>query len=53
MSASMTGLATIGQAAIGFEPLADALRTAVLTEYERSATELKGAQGLRTLETNS
>ncbi len=49
----MVDLATIEQVAIGFEPLADSLRKAVLVEYERSAAELKGAPGLRTLETNS
>jgi SAM-dependent methyltransferase len=49
----MTELATIDQAAVGFEPLADSLRKAVLAEYERSASALQGASGLRTLETNS
>lgn len=36
-----------------FEPVADALRTALLEEYARTGQELRGLAGLRTLETNS
>lgn len=49
----MAGLATVEEAAVGFQPLADALREAVLAEHKRGAAELRGAPGLRTLETNS
>ncbi len=49
----MTRLATIEQAAAGFEPVADSLREAVLADYRSSGAELKGVPGFLTLETNS
>jgi 2-polyprenyl-3-methyl-5-hydroxy-6-metoxy-1,4-benzoquinol methylase len=39
--------------ATGFEPIADALRMALLEEYARTGEELRGVVGLQTLEANS
>jgi SAM-dependent methyltransferase len=49
----MAKLSTLDQAPDRFEPLADALRLAVLDEYDRAGVALTGETGLRTLETNS
>jgi SAM-dependent methyltransferase len=49
----MSAISEIDQAAVGFEPLADDLRMAVIADYERAGEVLRGPSGLRTLETNS
>lgn len=49
----MTAVSRLDQVSDAFEPLADALRSAVLDEYDRSGQKLTGVAGLRTLETNS
>ena len=53
MSIRMATLSRIDEAEDQFEPLADALRLAVLREYDQTSSVLSGASGLRTLETNS
>lgn len=53
MIAEATTLARVEEAATGFEPIADALRAAVLAECEREGSPLTGPSGLRSLETNS
>jgi len=45
--------ALTNQGAASFEPLADALRLAILEDYSRIGGQLSGIGGLRTLETNS
>jgi ubiquinone/menaquinone biosynthesis C-methylase UbiE len=49
----MTALSDLELGAARFEPVADALRLAVLAQYEATGATLSGASGLRTLETNS
>lgn len=49
----MTSLTAISASGAAFEPVADALRAAILDYYRSQGERLSGAAGLRTLETNS
>jgi SAM-dependent methyltransferase len=49
----MTAVTAIDEAAGRFEPLADALRLAIVADYRTRGASLEGPAGLRTLETNA